>query len=400
MNEFSTRLRYLFDLYYSGEATPDETAELMSMIRSANNDQQLTSLLEEVWNSLSSHGLFFTKEESNKMFNSIIEPSYTFEEDQENEEQYQSGFFNGWRLAAAAIILLMGFGTFYHFKINNSKQKIAVVKQAVKDVPPGGNRALLTLADGSTIILDSASNGLLATQGTTRISKKENGQLVYNTTKTDKALSLNQINMLSTPQGGQYQIILPDGSKVWLNASSSIKYPATFAKNERKVEVTGEVYFEVIKDKSKPFRVIFDETEVEVLGTSFNVMAYKDDTTSRTTLVEGSVSLTNNHINKRLKPGQQASVSSSGKITTHLVDIEEAIAWKKGLFYFRNANIQQIMKKASRWYDIEVSYEGAVPVRQFTGKVSMDVNISELLQMLNYAGVKCRMENNKVIISS
>jgi transmembrane sensor len=224
--------------------------------------------------------------------------------------------------------------------------------------------------------------------------------LVYNSTKTDQALSLNQINMLSTPKGGQYQIILPDGSKVWLNSSSSIKYPATFAENERKVEVTGEVYFEVTKDKSKPFRVIFDETEVEVLGTSFNVMAYKDDTTSRTTLVEGAVSLTNKHSNKRLKPGQQASVSSSGNITTQVVDIEEAIAWKKGLFYFRNANIQQIMKKAARWYDIEIRYEGAVPVRQFTGKVSMDVNISELLQMLNYAGVKCRMEDKKIIISS
>jgi transmembrane sensor len=400
MNEFSTRLHYLFNLYYSGEATVDETAELMSMIRSAKNDQQLTSLLEETWNTLSSHGLFFTKEESNKMFHSIIEPSYTFEEDQVVDKPYQSGWYIGWRLAAAAMILMIGFGTFYHFKLNSGTQKMAVIKPVIKDVPPGGNRALLTLANGSTIILDSASNGLLATQGTTRISKKENGQLVYNATKMDKAQSLSQINMLSTPKGGQYQIILPDGSKVWLNASSSIKYPATFPKNERKVEVTGEVYFEVTKDKSKPFRVSFDETEVEVLGTSFNIMAYKDDTTSRTTLVEGAVSLTNKHINKRLKPGQQASVSSSGNITTHLVDVEEAIAWKKGLFYFRNANIQQIMKKAARWYDIEIRYEGAVPVRQFTGKVSMDVNISELLQMLNYAGVKCRIEDKKVIISS
>jgi transmembrane sensor len=400
MNEFSTRLIYLFNLYYSGEATLDETAELMSMIRSARNDQQLTNLLEEAWNTLSSHGLFFTKEESDKMFNSIIEPSYTLKENQEDEHQYQSGWYIGWRLAAAAMILIIGLGTFYHFKLNTGKQKMAVMKPVIKDLPPGGNRALLTLADGSTIILDSASNGLLATQGTTRISKKENGQLVYNSTKTDQALSLNQINMLSTPKGGQYQIILPDGSKVWLNSSSSIKYPATFAENERKVEVTGEVYFEVTKDKSKPFRVIFDETEVEVLGTSFNIMAYKDDTTSRTTLVEGAVSLTNKHSNKRLKPGQQASVSSSGNITTQVVDIEEAIAWKKGLFYFRNANIQQIMKKAARWYDIEIRYEGAVPVRQFTGKVSMDVNISELLQMLNYAGVKCRMEDKKIIISS
>jgi transmembrane sensor len=400
MNEFSTRLIYLFNLYYTGEATMEQTDELMLMIRAAKHDHQLNSLLEETWKNLNSHGIFFTQEESDKIFDSIVETSPVFEQFQENDMEHQSGFSYLWRLSAAAVLVILGFGAFYTFKSDTNRQKNAVVKAAVKDLPPGGNRALLTLADGSTIILDSAANGLLATQGSTRISKKENGQLVYNSLKKDNNQSLNQLNILSTPKGGQYQIILPDGSKVWLNSSSSIKYPAAFAENERKVQVTGEVYFEVKKDKSKPFRVTFGDTELEVLGTSFNVMAYKDDSTSKTTLVEGSVSLTNNHINKKLKPGQQASVGSSGKIVTHEADIEEAVAWKKGLFYFRNAGIQQVMKKAARWYDIEIKYEGTIPVRQFTGKVSMDVNISELLQMLNYAGVKCRIQDKKIIISS
>lgn len=275
-----------------------------------------------------------------------------------------------------------------------------MVKPKVKDLPPGGNRALLTLADGSTIVLDSAANGLLATQGKTQISKKEDGQLIYNSENKDNDQAVSQMNMLSTPKGGQYQIFLPDGSKVWLNALSSIKYPTAFSKNERKVEVTGEVFFEVQKDINRPFKVFFGETEVEVLGTSFNVTAYPEDATSRTTLVEGSISLTSSHIHKQLKPGDQASVGASGNITTQIVDVEEAIAWKKGLFYFRNAGIEQIMKKAARWYDIKVRYDGAIPAKRFTGKIPMDVNVSELLQMLNYAGVACRFEDNQVIVSN
>ncbi|MCE7067148.1 FecR family protein [Dyadobacter sp. CY326] len=372
----------------------------MSMIREAKHDEQLSALLEEFWKNQRIDDVFFTKQTSDKILNSIIEPDLVNDDDSEDDGPLQARFFGVWRLAAAAVVLLIGFGAFYKFKLAKTKEQVTIVKAAVKDLPPGGNRALLTLADGSTIILDSAANGLLATQGATKISKKENGQLVYSSADNENDLPLNQINMLSTPKGGQYQIFLPDGSKVWLNALSSIKYPAAFAKDERMVEVTGEVFFEVQKDKSRPFKVRFGETEVEVLGTSFNVMAYKDDSISRTTLVEGSVSLTNKHINQRLKPGQQASVGASGKITTHMVDVEEAIAWKKGLFYFRDAGIPQIMRKVARWYDVEIRYEGTVPVRQCSGKIPMDVNISELLQMLNYMGVACRMEDSRVIVST
>ena len=397
MNEFSTRLAYLFNRYYSGEATADENEELMSLVKASKNNPELGALLEEVWEKSDRDAIFFSKEESDRIFGSIVSSDIINEQDLDSPVLHR---FYWWRYAAAAIILIFGFGALYKFQSKPVKQKIAAVEPAVTDLAPGGNRALLTLADGSTIVLDSAANGVLAKQGSTEVSKKENGQLVYNSSKLDHAQVRSQMNMLSTPKGGQYQIVLPDGSKVWLNSSSSIRFPAIFAKNERKVEVTGEVYFEVVKDKTKPFKVSFQQNEIEVLGTSFNVMAYADEVSSKTTLIEGSVSLKSNLSNMRLKPGQQASVATSGKISRMDVDIDEAIAWKKGLFYFRDASIEEVMKKAARWYDVDVEYRGAVSVRQFTGKVSMDVNISELLHMLKYAGVNCKIENKKIIISS
>ncbi|SDD56589.1 FecR family protein [Dyadobacter soli] len=400
MNDYSARLFFLLDLYNSGEATSEQTAELMDIIREGKHDRQLDELLGKLWKEQNDGDTFFTKQESDQILNFIL--TNTHEEDSGEAEYATTSYrWSGWwRWAAAAVILVIGFGAYQRFNQEKRKEKVAVSKPQIKDLPPGGNRALLTLADGSTIILDSAANGLLATQGDTKISKKENGQLVYNAENAGSDQPVNRTNMLATPKGGQYQLLLPDGSKVWLNALSSIKYPATFPKSERKVEVTGEVFFEVQKDRSRPFKVVFGGTEVEALGTSFNVMAYKGEPETRTTLVEGAVLVTNNGKNQRLKPGQQAAVGTSGNITTSPVDVEAAIAWKKGLFYFRDAGIQQVMKSVARWYDVEIRYEGAVPVRQFTGKIPMDVNISELLQMLNYAGVGCAMEDGQVVVSA
>jgi len=399
MSKFSTRLTYLFHRYYAGEATQAETDEFFGLVQSAKDDQELNDLLADAWEQLNGDPYLFNNEHSDKIIDSIISREYQ-EEDEEQEAQTIVRSFYWWRYAAAAILFIFGFAAVYKFQHRPAIQSAEAVRPVVKDVLPGGNRAMLTLADGSTIVLDSAANGVLARQGNTEVSKKANGQLVYNASRPENKPASDQMNVLSTPKGGQYQIVLPDGSKVWLNSSSSIKFPAVFSNNERIVEVTGEVYFEVVKDKTKPFRVLFGDSEIEVFGTSFNVMAYEDETYSRTTLVEGSVGLKNKQYNRRLKPGQEASVSSAGKITTEAVDTDEVIAWKKGLFYFRDASIEEVMKKAGRWYDIDVEYQGKVPVRQFTGKVSMDVNISELLLMLKYAGVNCKIVDKKIIISS
>lgn len=395
MHDFSTRLAYLFQKYYSGDASAEETDELMALIREAQDDQQLSGLLKDAWENAAKRPGFFSQDESNTIFSNILEQTADGDEDIEPLRRWY-----WWRYAAAAILVLVGLGALYKFNTESITQPKIASTELVNDVEPGGNRATLTLADGSTILLDSASNGVLATQAGARISKNSDGQLTYDAQNNGAAADPNQVNMLSTPKGGQYQITLPDGSKVWLNSSSSIRFPASFADNERSVAITGEVYFEVKKDKRRPFRVHFQDNEIEVLGTSFNVMAYQDEPSSRTTLIEGSVSLTNSNNRKKLTPGEQAAINGNGNIKTTQVDVDEVIAWKKGLFYFRDESIEQVMKKASRWYDIQVEYQGSIPLRQFTGKVSMDVNISELLNMLSYAGVNCKLENKKVIIAN
>jgi len=220
--------------------------------------------------------------------------------------------------------------------------------------------------------------------------------VVYNGNASKPATA--GLNKVSTPRGGQYKVQLPDGSKVWLNASSSIRFPSVFPAAERRVEITGEAYFEVVKDPSRPFTVSFNGTEVQVLGTSFNVMAYADERVSKTTLVEGSVSIRNHRSHAMLRPGQQAALLPGGRIQTDFKPVDEAVAWKDGMFYFKNAGVKDVMRQLSRWYDVEISYRGEVPVKQFTGRVSRDVNLSEILGMLRYAGVNCSLENSSIVI--
>ena len=395
----SIRLVTLFNRYYVGDATQEETEELMRVINASKNDDHLAELLRTAWENSNSGEAHFSAAESDRILSSILQSVSNEVEEAEDHVETQR-YFGWWKFAAAAVVLLVGFAAFFKFQKSGNDHPVAVIKSEITDIPPGGNRALLTLSDGSTIMLDSAKNGLLTKQGSAEITKTDDGHLVYKLMNGAKNIADNQMNMLSTPKGGQYQLTLPDGSKVWLNASSSIRFPAVFSDNERIVEITGEAYFEVAKNKKRPFRVFFSGSEVEVLGTVFNVMAYQDEQSTKTTLVEGAVALKNGGRKKRLKPGQQGSVFSSGEIVMTAVDMEAAIAWKKGLFYFRDAGIEEVMRQASRWYDIDVSYTGKIPVRQFTGKVARNVNISELLNMLRYVGVNCRVENKKIIVST
>ena len=393
------RLAILFRLYYDGKSTVRENDELFTLIKNAKDDAFLAQLIQDAWESLDMNDKPISMEQSESILNSIL----NYQDESVSNADFPTDKIRPirWlRYVAAASVILIALGVFFKYKKPDNRPQTATVRIKSTDVPPGGNRAMLTLADGSTILLDSAANGLLAKQGSTDIRKTNDGQLVYASETVNSAAVLPQINTLSTPKGGQYHIVLPDGSKVWLNASSSIRFPAVFTGNERKVEITGEVFFEVTKDKTKPFKVLFGDSEVEVLGTSFNIMAYTDEESSKTTLVEGSVSLKNLHANKHLKPGEQASVSSEGQIMSKSVDVDAAIAWKSGLFYFRDSGIEEIMRQAARWYAVDVVYRGKIPIRQFTGKVSRNVNISELLTMLRYAGVNCRLEDDKIIVSS
>jgi len=303
------------------------------------------------------------------------------------------------RIAAASLIfciLVIAAYITLSPKNPNTVAKLPIVK--MKNVGmPGENKAILTLADGSNIILDDVNNGQVANQGGTQVAKLTNGQIVYKTLMDRPAEVV--FNTLTTPRGGQFKLSLPDGSEVWLNTVSSIRYPTAFIGNERKVEITGEAYFEIAHDATKPFKVIVNGTEVKVLGTHFNINAYNDEATIKTTLLEGSVSLSKAGKIITLKPGQQAQVGNSRDIKViDNVDTDQEVAWKNGYFSFNNADLQTVMRQIGRWYDMEVLYEGKIPERQFGGKIDRNSNAVEVLKILEESKVHFRIEDGKIVV--
>jgi transmembrane sensor len=315
---------------------------------------------------------------------------------------------------AAAVILLLGAAAYFWVITGKTTPSLANTEQPVQlNIMPGGNKAILTLADGSAIILDSAARGQLALQGNTRIIKDSNGKVSYKSKSTSPGPVA--MNSLATPRGGQYQLTLPDGTQVWLNAASSITFPTAFTGHQRKVEITGEVYFEVTRNKQQPFIVaIKDRQSVKVLGTRFNVNGYSDEPNIQTSLIEGSVmvqSVTegptrNDPASIILQPGQQAVLSPPGQqlqgkpnmIVNPDIDIEKVIAWKKGLFNFNGADVPTVMRQLERWYDIHVQYESTIPAIHFKGGLDRGVNLSGILKILPEIGIRYRMEGRTLIV--
>jgi transmembrane sensor len=303
----------------------------------------------------------------------------------------KSSFFSirRWSVAAALILLFLSVGLFLRSQNVEEKPVIAKTKQLrfKNDVKPGDNKAVLTLEDGSQIVLDDAKNGLLTHRGNIRVTKNREGQLIYHIAGNTIHPAKIEYNTLTTPLGGQYQIVLPDGSKAWLNAGSSLRFPTVFAGKERSVELNGEAYFEIAKNRSMPFKVRARGMEVKVLGTHFNIMAYEDEREINTTLLEGSVEVFKGSGKITLEPGQQASLNkNTGHMNVSEADLEQAVAWKNGFFIFNNENIQSIMRKVSRWYNIDVAYKGNLNNKDFVGTISRDKNVSELLRMLELTG--------------
>lgn len=312
--------------------------------------------------------------------------------------------FSGWvkKLSvAAAAILIVGAGV-YLWKTNSKMEKLTpqaqVKPQTKQDVAPGKYSAMLTLSDGSKIALDSAA-GTFAQQGNTSLVNKE-GKLVYQKGKTTTKEVL--YNTLSTSRGEMYPVTLSDATKVWLNSASSIHYPVTFTGNERRVEITGEAYFEVAKDPKKPFIVALKSQEVRVLGTHFNINAYSNEPQVKTTLLEGSVQVTpaTGSDATILKPGEQAQVFEKGniKVVEHS-DVEKEVAWKNRLFIFQGDDVVSVMNRLSRWYDVDVVYQGAVPDLQFYGIMNMDQPASSVLKLLQMKGGHFQIENKKIIVT-
>jgi transmembrane sensor len=268
------------------------------------------------------------------------------------------------------------------------------------DIPPAGVRATLTLLDGKTVLLDSARNGTLAQQGNTTVQSHD-GQLIYSPGQLGPPTPTTACNTLAATPGEHYSIILPDGTKVWLNAGSSITYPITFAGNERKVTVAGEVYFEIVHNPKQPFRITVKGQTVEDLGTDLNIKAYDDDSAINTTLLEGNIKVSKGPASAILKPGQQATIGPDGNsFQVKTVDVESVIAWKNGYFSFDRADIQTVMREMARWYNVQVIFKGAQPKTKFKGKVYRNINASEALKILSYFGAHFQIEGKTIIVTA
>lgn len=290
--------------------------------------------------------------------------------------------------SAAALLILISAGWYFFLNKKVTKATIPLAKVKNLDVLPGTNKATLTLANGSQIVLDDQTPENISDTHGVKISKTKDGQLVYTVVNQGELSNAAAYNTIHTPKGGQYQVILPDGSKVWLNAASSLKYPEVFSGKQRSVTLTGEGYFEVAKDKSKPFYVQTQYQKVEVLGTHFNINAYMDDHTIKTTLLEGLVKVSNFKSSKILKPGEQAIAGLENNALINIssdVDTNDETAWKNGLFQFNDAELKNILNQLERWYNINIDYS-TVPNKRYNGMVPRKSKLSEVLKMLEKTG--------------
>lgn len=301
---------------------------------------------------------------------------------------------------AATLLALLATGILY-FTHNRHTVQPTVATTTPHTIAPGGNKAILTLADGRQIPLDSASNGAIAHQGNVQVIKLSNGQLSYKTDKTNNTGNDElHYNSLITPRGGQFMIILPDGSKVWLNAATSLRYPTAFSGNTREVQLTGEAYFEIAPDAQMPFIVKVNNMEVKVLGTHFNIMGYPDENNIQTTLLEGAVQVQHNTAAVRLNPGQQAYLQGDNMTVKKNVDVDEIVAWKNGYFHFNHESLPGVLRQISRWYDVEVIYETNIPEREFGGKIGRNSSLNDVLKILELSNVHYKIKDRKIIITS
>ena len=403
MDNRKNNLSHLLKQYLQNELSPAEYSELWEIMNNEDTDDALKEELLLLWQEAKVAQMVVPDHEWNNKLQLLKDK--IVEEQVLDIKPLQKKISRKYWWAAAGAILLIASSAILFYSSNKgvgTKKDVAVSKKVAPDVTadpqPGGNKAQLTLADGSIILLDGTANGLLAEQGTAKIIKKADGQLLYDVTGAPTTDIL--YNTLSTPRGGQYNITLPDGSKVWLNSASTIIYPTSFNGKERKVEILGEAYFEVAKDATKPFRVKMNEMEVEVLGTHFNINGYQDESFVRTTLLEGKVKVRSGAVENLLNPGQQAQLGKNGNIKLlKNVNVEEVMAWKDGNFQFEDADIYSVMRQLARWYDLEVAYSGRL-TKHFVGSISRDVNLSQVLTMLQQTGeVKFSREGKKIIVS-
>lgn len=402
-----TPFKDLLQKYIEDGLTPDELLEFLQLARDPANGLLLDNAVREQLESEDFTDLSAGMD-IEQQYRAVLQKAGSGSEvlNEHPAEIKRTAFLFRW--VAAASVLLVLAGAAWWWKIADQQEQVVVVTPS--DIAPGTSGAILTLADGTRVVLDSLGNGLVATQSGTKV-ELEDGRLTYLPTASGEGAPA--YNTMSTPKGRQFQLKLPDGTMVWLNAASSIQYPIAFTNNERRVLVTGEAYFEVARNVNKPFIVeVNNLTEVEVLGTHFNINGYMDEGSTIATLLQGSVRVT--PMLKEglaavkgqvLRPGQQGIVKATASRAQLLVqdaDIEKVMAWKNGYFNFEGATIREVMKQLERWYDITVVYENGVPDVMFFGEMSRNVNLAELISALQdmKLGVNIRLDSGRRLILS
>jgi transmembrane sensor len=379
-------IKYLFQAYLNKTATPSERQAFLDLVRNAGQDEVLRAAMDEMWETYQATGNVPEKV-SGRVFEKIVEPAPA--------GRVVSLIYNrrwGYAVAAAAVAMVAVASFFLYL----AKPHTAEI--AAHYIAPGGQKATLTLGDGRTILLDSAAGGTLARQGAAQIIKVAGGILTYKVGADDRAPVV--YNRMETPRGGVYQLILPDGTHVWLNSASSIRYPNIFNGKERKVEITGEAYLQVAKNSKMPFVVSSRGMTVQVLGTEFNLMAYADEEAIRTTLVNGVVKVIKDGAGQLLRPGQQAVLDpGNSHFNTNTPDLSQVLAWKEGRFRFDGVKITVIMRQIARWYDVDVVYRGAAPDNEFNGSIKRDEDASKILDALELTGnVHFEVQGRKIIV--
>lgn len=402
----NTKLILLLQQYQNDSFNPEERHAMLLMMADIAHETEIRSWIDQELKKMEANEHKFVpvnRQRADQIFTSIIEA------EKENRSSRTSALviplYRRW-WAAASLLFLLATGTLLWFRSGNNQSDTvaAIPKQAKTEILPGKDAAILTLADGSKIVLDSLGNSVIAAQNGARVVFK-NGQLEYVT--AGKTTGETDYNVMTTPKGRVFHLQLADGTDVWLNSTSSIRYPTVFEGKERRVEITGEAYFEVAKNADKPFKVtINNKAEVEVLGTHFNVNAYENEQSMNTTLFEGSVRVINlkkqretNAVNSvLLKPGQQARITQKQMQVLEKPDLEKTMAWKNGMFNFEDASLEEVLRQVERWYNVEVDYPKGIPEKVFIGKITRDISLNKLLKILEEVGVHFSIDGNKVTV--
>lgn len=393
-----SRLAYLFYRFLENSLQPGERQEFLDLVGREENIEELNLLIDE---SIREGRVDrkIDRERAGLLFDQIMYKA----SDKRATPVVSIRRVNYFKWVAAVALMATLSGAYFFFVKDNAapgvaEQKLIPGTQAI--VSPGSEKATLTLGNGLVIQLDTARNGTLALQSNAEIVKLDDGTVLYRpgNLPVDKEISFNTIK---TPSGGQYQIVLPDGTRVWLNAASALRFPSHFSEKNREVALSGEAYFEVARDPGAPFVVSVGQSAVTVLGTHFNINGYGDEEDLCTTLLEGSVRFSNGATERTLEPGQQARLNrNSSAVSVHKADIDQVMGWKNGFFEFDNIDLAAIMRQISRWYDVDVVYQSIDKNKKLGGGISRKSALPDLLRLLENSGVKARLEGRTLIVGN